>query len=98
MLRQMKIKKAIGLVLLVIFLLPVGSINANEKSGAGNTGEVEFFYEKTPDPPAKPNPPAKPIINLPQTGNSFSVPVVVFGGIMIVAAGILVMKRRDAHE
>lgn len=89
--------------LLLLVLVPVTSVYANEKGEAGQTGEVEFYLESSSDipktkPKPKPKPEPKPIIKLPQTGNHKTVLPVLLGGALLITSGVVVLERRKSYE
>lgn len=103
-------KQLITACLLVTFFvlayaLPIGSVYANEKGEAGQTGEVEFYLESSsdipkpkPKPKPKPTPDPKPIIKLPQTGSQSTIIPYVIGSTLVLTTGIVVLERRKSHE
>lgn len=91
--------------LLLLVLVPVTSVYANEKGEAGQTGEVEFYLESSsdipkpkPKPKPKPEPKPKPIIKLPQTGNHKTVLPVLLGGALLITSSVVVLERRKSYE
>ena len=89
--------------LLLLVLVPVTSVYANEKGEAGQTGEVEFYLESSsdipkPKPKPKPKPEPKPIIKLPQTGNHKTVLPVLLGGALLITSSVVVLERRKSYE
>ena len=105
-------KQLITACLLVTFFvlayaLPIGSVYANEKGEAGQTGEVEFYLESSsdipkpkpkPKPKPEPKPEPKPIIKLPQTGNHKTVLPVLLGGALLITSSVVVLERRKSYE
>ncbi|MGY3748362.1 LPXTG cell wall anchor domain-containing protein [Vagococcus salmoninarum] len=93
--------------LLLLVLVPVTSVYANEKGEAGQTGEVEFYLESSsdipkpkpkPKPKPEPKPEPKPIIKLPQTGNHKTVLPVLLGGALLITSSVVVLERRKSYE
>lgn len=111
-------KQLIMACLLVTFFvlayaLPIGSVLANEKGEAGQTGEVEFYLESSsdipkpkpkpkpkpdPKPEPKPEPKPKPIIKLPQTGSEKTMLPILIGGALLITSSVVVLERRKSYE
>lgn len=105
-------KQLIMACLLVTFFvlayaLPIGSVLANEKGEAGQTGEVEFYLESSsdipkpkpkPKPDPKPDPKPKPIIKLPQTGSEKTMLPILIGGALLITSSVVVLERRKSYE